>query len=70
MDGSITDTGPRLGLDGDAPADGDMGIGDVTEDGDLALSVDRTTDGAVVGESDVNCVCARHLFYLVVKWEL
>jgi hypothetical protein len=50
---------PGLSLDGDTPTFRDMGIGDVAEDGNLALCVNRTADGAVVGKSDINGICGH-----------
>lgn len=44
-----------------------MGIGDVTEDGDLALSVDGPADGAVVREGNVDCFCDRHFRAVAVR---
>lgn len=60
LNGSIADFRPGLGLDSDTPTDGDMGIGDISEDGNLALGIDRSTDGTVVWESDVDSVLYSH----------
>ena len=56
MDGGITNTRPRLNLDGNSPTFSNVSVGDVAEDSDLALSVDRATDGAVVRKGDVDGV--------------
>lgn len=46
-----------------------MGIGDVTEDDNLALGVDGPADSAVVGEGDVDCVYGCHVLVVAVQYK-